>query len=125
MNDSGITIEGLKIWGSPIQPTFYDWAFNRKRGAEINKHWKLIPPDTDILITHGPPFQILDKTTSECHVGCDMLLNKINQIKPKLHVFGHIHEGYGMIQKNETIFVNASSVNIRYQLVNAPIVLEI
>lgn len=125
LNDSGVEIEGLKIWGSPVQPAFLDWAFNRKKGAEINKHWKLIPKDTNILITHGPPFGILDRTTSNYNAGCEMLLKKVNQIEPKLHVFGHIHEGYGMVEKGKTIFANASSVNVNYQLVNAPIVLEI
>lgn len=125
LNDSGIEIEGFKIWGSPVQPEFCDWAFNRKKGADINKHWELIPKDTDILITHGTPFGILDRTASNYNAGCEMLLKKVNQIKPKLHIFGHIHEGYGMIEKDTTIFVNASSANLRYQLVNAPIVLEI
>ncbi|AWG21653.1 metallophosphoesterase [Flavobacterium faecale] len=125
LNDSGVEIEGLKIWGSPVQPTFLDWAFNRQKGAEINKHWKLIPEDTDILITHGPPFGILDRTNSNYNAGCEMLLKKVDQIKPKLHVFGHIHEGYGMVEKDKTIFVNASSVNLNYQLVNAPIILEL
>ncbi len=60
LNDSGISIEGIKIWGSPVQPEFFDWAFNRKRGAEIQTHWKLIPDDTDILLTHGPAFGLLD-----------------------------------------------------------------
>lgn len=125
LNDSGVEIEGLKIWGSPVQPTFLDWAFNRKKGKEINKHWKIIPNDTDILITHGPPFGILDRTTSNYNAGCEMLLKKVNEIKPKLHVFGHIHEGYGMVKKGKTIFVNASSVNINYQLVNSPVVLDL
>ncbi|MEC5165138.1 Icc-related predicted phosphoesterase [Flavobacterium sp. PL11] len=125
LNDSGIEIEGLKIWGSPIQPTFYDWAFNRKRGPEINKHWKLIPKDTDILITHGPPLGILDKTASDYNAGCEILLKKVDQIKPKLHVFGHIHEDYGMIKKGKTIFANASLLNLKYQMVNAPIIIEI
>lgn len=125
LNDTGIEIEGFKIWGSPVQIEFCEWAFNRKKGADINKHWKLIPKNTDILITHGPPFGILDRTNSNYNAGCEMLLKKVNLIKPKLHVFGHIHEGYGMIEKEKIIFANASSVNINYQLVNAPIVLEI
>ncbi len=124
LNDLGVEIEGFKIWGSPVQPAFCDWAFNRKTGAEINKHWELIPKDTDILITHGPPFGILDQTDSNYNAGCEMLLKKVNQIKPKIHVFGHIHEGYGMIEKGKTIFANASSVNSNYQMVNAPIVLN-
>tara|TARA_Y100000296_G_C5174834_1_gene259491 strand:- start:2061 stop:2591 length:531 start_codon:yes stop_codon:yes gene_type:complete len=56
LNDSSITIDGIKFWGSPIQPWFHDWAFNRKRGNEIRKHWELIPTNTDVLLTHGPPF---------------------------------------------------------------------
>ena len=56
LNDSSIIIDGIKFWGSPIQPWFHDWAFNRKRGNEIRKHWELIPTNTDVLLTHGPPF---------------------------------------------------------------------
>ena len=83
LNDSGVEIEGFKIWGSPIQPTFFDWAFNRDRGEDINKHWQLIPANTDILITHGPPFGILDKTIRGENVGCEMLIKKINlNLKP-------------------------------------------
>jgi predicted phosphodiesterase len=55
LNDSGITIDGINFWGSPVQPRFFDWAFNRDRGAEIDRHWQLIPPDVDVLLTHGPP----------------------------------------------------------------------
>jgi Icc-related predicted phosphoesterase len=124
LNDSGVTINGINIWGSPVQPEFFDWAFNRQRGAAIKKHWDLIPADTDILITHGPAFGKLDRTTSGLNVGCDDLLTVIEKVKPKLHVCGHIHEGYG-IQKNEnSTFVNASVLNERYQMVNEPIVLD-
>jgi predicted phosphodiesterase len=49
LNDSGIEIDGIKFWGSPIQPEFFDWAFNRKRGESIKKHWDLIPNDTDAI----------------------------------------------------------------------------
>ena len=96
LNDSGIEIEGFKIWGSPVQIEFCDWAFNRKKGADINKHWKLIPANTDILITHSPPFGILDRTNSNDNAGCEMLLKKVNLIKPKLHVFGQ-HFATGII----------------------------
>lgn len=125
LNDSGVCIEGFTIWGSPIQPTFFDWAFNRERGDEIDRHWQLIPKNVDILITHGPPFGILDKTIRGQAVGCEMLLKKINEIKPKLHVFGHIHEGYGLLDKENTTFVNASVLNLRYSYKNQPIDLEI
>ncbi len=122
LNDSGITVEGIKIWGSPVQPWFYDWAFNRKRGKEIKKHWDLIPADTDILITHGPPFQILDKTKSGEYVGCEDLLYRVTETSIRVHAFGHIHEAYGEIKKEETTFINASVLDERYNLCHEPIV---
>jgi Icc-related predicted phosphoesterase len=126
LNDSGIEIEGFKIWGSPVQPWFYDWAFNRQRGEDIRKHWELIPTDTDILITHGPPYGILDETARGELVGCADLLEVIQQrVKPRLHVFGHIHEGYGKTTIGETLFVNPSMVNLQYRPVNQAIVVEL
>lgn len=121
LEDTAITIEGLKIWGSPYTPWFYDWAFNRHRGAEIQPHWDKIPPDTDILITHGPPAGILDNTFRNEPVGCHDLMKVIQQVKPRFHLFGHIHEGYGMVGKDGTTFINASVLNVQYQLVNAPV----
>lgn len=123
--DSGITINGVNIWGSPITPFFFNWAFNRKRGSEIRQHWNLIPPDTDVLITHGPPVGILDFTQNGQHAGCEDLLVKIEEVKPKVHIFGHIHEGYGDININDTRFINASVLNEQYALVNQPIVFEL
>lgn len=116
LNDSGTEVGGLKIWGSPIQPWFYDWAFNRQRGADIKKHWDMIPEDTDILITHGPPHGILDKCESGDVVGCEDLMARVLEVNPKLHVFGHIHEAHGMEQRGKTTFVNASVLNLKYML---------
>ena len=122
--NSSVEIDGIKIWGSPYTPTFFNWAFNLDRGKVIAKIWKQIPTDTDILVTHGPPFGILDKTISGLNVGCEELLKKVNQIKPKYHLFGHIHENYG-IQRNEfTTFMNGSVLNERYEMVNEVIVFE-
>ncbi len=120
LNDSGLKIEGIRIWGSPITPFFYNWAFNRHRGEAIRKHWDLIPSDTDILITHGPAYQILDLNFMGMHVGCEDLRQTIRTIKPLLHLCGHIHEGYGRHQEDETLFLNASLVNLQYRLSNAP-----
>ena len=125
LNDSGMQIEGINFWGSPIQPYFYNWAFNRQRGEEIKKHWDLIPLDTDVLITHGPPYGILDKTKRGEIAGCEELLKKIQKVKPKIHAFGHIHEGYGMIKRNKTVFINASNLNFRYQYTNLPVEWEL
>jgi Icc-related predicted phosphoesterase len=127
LNDSGIKVMGLNIWGSPIQPAFNDWAFNRKRGTDINKHWELIPENTDVLITHGPPRYILDRVEPRFemynevpNVGCDDLANRIEQIKPKLVVFGHIHEGYGKVIKDGITYINASSLTSYYTPINPP-----
>lgn len=121
---------GLKFWGSPIQPWFHDWAFNRWRGSltegSIKKHWDMIPDDTDVLITHGPPKGFGDRPFGrEKPVGCDDLLAAVLRIKPKLHVFGHIHGGYGFDVFNGTIFLNASSVDEAYKPVNSPVVFDI
>lgn len=124
LNDSGIEIEGLKIWGSPVQPWFYNWAFNRQRGADIQKHWNLIPDDTALLITHGPPLGILDATDRGEAVGCKDLLGKTLAVKPRFHVFGHIHEAYGRTKKDGIEFINASVLNLQYQMVNEAMILE-
>ncbi len=114
LNDSGLDIDGIKFWGSPIQPWFHDWAFNRTRGVEIKRHWDLIPTDTDVLITHGPPFGILDLCFHGERVGCNDLLEAVMKIKPKIHAFGHIHEGHGTLKIDNTLFVNACNLDEKY-----------
>lgn len=125
LNNSHTIIKGVKIWGSPITPWFFNWAFNRHRGEPIKTYWDLIPADTDILITHGPVFRALDKTTSGEHVGCKDLFNKLQEVKPKIHICGHIHEAYGTTDKAGIKFINASVVNDQYDLVNSPIEFEL
>lgn len=125
LNDSGVIINGIKIWGSPITPTFFNWAFNRDRGADIAHHWEMIPADTQVLITHGPPYQILDTVMDGTPVGCEDLLKTINQMKIKAHVFGHIHEGYGKCEIGEATFINASVLDENYIMSNAPVIFEI
>jgi Icc-related predicted phosphoesterase len=133
--DSGTEFEGIKIWGSPWTKTFEGMnpkckAFTFDSEEELEEKWALIPNDIDILITHSPPYDILDEVDSQqhCtsyHVGSRSLLKRVCEIKPKLHVFGHVHEGYGDIiaeWKNiPTAFVNASHVNEYYEPVNKPI----
>lgn len=125
LNDSGVTLRGVHIWGSPVQPYYYGWAFNRKRGPEIERHWQAIPSDTDILITHGPPHGILDRNLLEQSVGCEDLKRHVNRVKPRFHVFGHIHESHGQKEIDGTTFVNASIMNEDYQLVHHPFVVEL
>jgi Icc-related predicted phosphoesterase len=120
LNDSGITIEGISFWGSPITPEFHNMAYNRKRGVDIAKHWELIPSDTDVLITHGPAYGILDTTFQNLNVGCVSLLTKIEQINPLYHIFGHIHEGFGLTEREGTTFINTSSVDFGYKIRKLP-----
>jgi Icc-related predicted phosphoesterase len=125
LQDSGITINGIHIWGSPVTPWFYDWAFNRQRGADISKHWNLIPPDTNLLITHGPAFGVLDTVINGSHVGDKDLLKKIEIVKPAAHVCGHVHESYGRLMRGSTRFINACVLNEHYELVNPPVVFDL
>jgi predicted phosphohydrolase len=125
LQDSGININGIKFWGSPWQPFFCNWAFNLPRGAPLAQVWAKIPTDTDVLITHGPPYGILDQVPGGEHVGCEELLKALRRIRPRTHIFGHIHEGYGVLKQEGTIFVNASVCNERYRPVNAPIVIDV
>ena len=124
--DNFVIVEGLKIYGSPWQPRFFDWAFNVDRGEKIAQKWQMIPDDIDVLITHGPPYGILDEVPYRHeHVGCEELLPVVKRIKPRAHIFGHIHAGYGMIEQHGIKFVNASICNEAYQPVNAPIVFDL
>lgn len=116
LQDEEVTIDGLRFYGSPWQPWFYDWAFNLKRGSEIAKKWDQIPSGIDVLITHGPPWGILDQIPNGDHVGCEDLRDRVFFLKPQLHVFGHIHGGYGERAQDGTIFVNASIRGERYNL---------
>lgn len=121
LNDTETEVEGIRIWGSPVTPWFHNWAFNRKRGAQIRTHWNKIPVNTDIIMTHGPVYGVLDQTKEETHTGCMDLLQTVETIKPKVHLCGHIHEGYGNVKRKGITFINASLLNETYELLNAPI----
>jgi Icc-related predicted phosphoesterase len=126
LNDSGIELLGYKIYGSPIQPEFCNWAFNRYRGPQIRRYWDAIPDDTQILVTHGPPALIGDKCPDGFRAGCQDLFERVVQLKDlELHVFGHIHGGYGITHFDGITFVNASTCDEQYKPVNKPIVIEV
>ena len=117
--------ESIKVWGSPWQPRFYNWAFNVDRGEALKAKWDLIPSGIDILITHGPPFGILDKVIGRSeNLGCEELIKKIKEIKPKIHVFGHIHSGYGYFFDGDTHYINASVLDERYDQNYQPLSIE-
>lgn len=126
LEDQLIEIYGLKIYGSPWQPEFCKWAFNLPRGAPCLEKWNQIPENVDILITHTPPLGHGDLCCSGVRAGCVELLNSVQtRIKPKYHVFGHIHEGYGISSDSKIIYINASTCDINYLPNNPPIVFDI
>jgi Icc-related predicted phosphoesterase len=116
------------IYGTPWQPWFYDWAFNLPKGGPgLMSKWEAIPSDTDILITHGPPQEILDVSGppyNEPLLGCALLRERVDEIKPKIHVFGHIHGSYGYKFLNGTHFFNASILNEDYKYINKPVTFD-
>jgi Icc-related predicted phosphoesterase len=124
LQDNSIIIDGIKIYGSPWQPRFHNWAFNVNRGWDIAQKWERIPQDTDILITHGPLLGILDITNISERVGCEDLYNRVMEIKPKVHAFGHIHSSYGMKEMDGMTFINASNLGEDYLYQNDPITLD-
>ncbi len=129
LNDSGIEWSGLKFWGSPITPRFYNWSFMRDPGESINAHWRLIPDDTDVLITHGPPYRIMDVVLRADgqgeHAGCPSLLARVKDISPKAHIFGHIHECHGTLQQDGVTYYNVSTMNEHYKRTHLPVVIDI
>jgi Icc-related predicted phosphoesterase len=141
LQDKGISIDGLSIYGSPWQPEFMHWAFNVPRG-ELAKYWDQIPNLLDVLITHGPPYGILDQRVpagmrrlapwedeepfaGSDPIGCEELLAAVQRTKPRVHVFGHIHCGYGTTQNEHTTFYNASICNENYEPVNKPWMIDL
>jgi Icc-related predicted phosphoesterase len=108
LQDETFEYGGFKFYGTPWVPDLYGWAYYQEEEILANK-WEQIPLDTDILITHTPPYQLLDNSSySTRHLGCLHLAERVKTVRPKVHCFGHIHAGYGKKERNGTIFVNAS-----------------
>lgn len=126
LQDEMVEIEGAKFYGSPWQPWFHNWAFNLPRkGPELQRRWEQIPTGVDVLITHGPPYGILDQTQSGEHVGCELLRKELHRIRPKVHVFGHIHEAYGQHYEDGIQYVNAAMCDLSYKATQLPIVIDL
>jgi Icc-related predicted phosphoesterase len=110
---SGATTKsGLKFWGAPYTPRFYDWAFMETRGSDRLKGiWSMIPEGLDVLVTHGPPAGILDRTRMDEEIGCYDLLNALNGLKqpPRIHAFGHCHGSRGVKLIHNTLYINAAT----------------
>lgn len=131
--DKSVTLEGLNFYGSPHTKEFGGWAYPYYNKTEAEKIWSKIPDDTDILVTHQPPYKIRDGVPYRLGreglyvpsldlegdpQGCEVLLEKIKSVKPIIHSFGHIHEGAGYTQIGETLFINASICTAQYKPTN-------
>jgi predicted phosphohydrolase len=156
LEDTGVILDGVSFYGSPVQPEFCGWAFNVRRGAAIKKYWDQIPNNVQVLITHGPPYGYGDQTRrGDDHLGCEDLFDAVKRVKPAVHIFGHIHGGYGAHEgiehfeyeplvggpppadeiisvpqivipnRRTTRFLNASIMNEAYKITNAPIVYDL
>ncbi len=125
LKDSSVIIEGKIFFGAPWQPEFCSWAFNLPRGEALAEKWALIPDKVDVLITHGPVQGILDLCPDGCKVGCEELYKRVMQVRPEIHVCGHIHNSYGIKHFMGITFVNASICDEMYMPINKPIIIEI
>lgn len=127
LEDEAAEIEGLLWYASPRTPWFYNWAFNVHRGGPIRAWWERIPQNTNLLVTHGPPFGIGDQVTpAGVHLGCEELRERLSHLPDlRAHIFGHIHGGYSTTVLDGVGYINASICDEEYRPVHAPIVLEI
>lgn len=125
LQDTAVEVCGYRIYGSPQQPAFSDWAFNLPRGLPLRKVWERIPPGTDILMTHSPPYGILDRCLSGYHAGCRDLLDAIEQRDVPVSLFGHIHEGYCVKRHGATLFINASTCTVGHRPSNPLVVFDL
>ncbi len=127
LEDEASEIEGVRFYGSPWTPEFFDWAFMLPRGEPLRRKWEKIPEGVDVLITHGPPHGILDMTVRGEAAGCEALAERVAELGPRLHVFGHIHEGYGTqdAPDGRTRFMNASICTFDYRPKNVAMVFDL
>ena len=127
MQDRGVELFGLKIYGTPWQPRFFDWAFNLDE-PDLEIKFKQIPEGTDVVVCHGPPLDFGDlapRPSGGEHVGSRSLRDRLLAIRPRLCVFGHIHEGRGVYHQDGMVLANVSVVNYRYEMVYTPMVFQI
>ncbi len=125
LKEKGINLNGIKFWGSPVTPGDGTWAFNRKQIQEIDAHWEQIPKDTQVLISHTPPYKIKDVLNNGKHIGCASLLKTIKNREIEFHIFGHVHDSYGITTVSGTKFINASCLDNKYRYLHPPLDLVI
>jgi len=125
LEDEAIEIGGINFYGTPVNLEFCNWAFNRTEES-LARYFEAIPDNTDVLITHNPPYGILDEVNNDgINLGSPSLIDNINRANPLIATFGHIHSSHGTKKIGETLFINASNLDEDYQVAYEPIVIEI
>ncbi|MEM7408327.1 MAG: metallophosphatase domain-containing protein [Pseudomonadota bacterium] len=115
---------GVCFYGAPWVPLLTRHAFYAD-DSELRNRWARIPQETNVLITHIPPYSVMDRSSRGMELGCRHLAEAVQRVKPVVHCFGHVHHSAGVVQGSDTLFVNASSVNSQLEVVHAPVVLEL
>lgn len=126
LEDDLLEVDGIRIYGSPWTPRFHNWAFMDDID-NLARLWSMIPEGLDLLVTHGPPYSVLDETILGKSVGCVALLDRLRTMfaPPRVHAFGHIHESYGDVNLYKTRFINAAICDENYRITNAPVVIDL
>lgn len=119
-----VEVAGVKIFASPYTPEFRDWGFQILPG-EGKERWSVIPDDVDVVLTHGPPRGVCDKTVTGFSAGCPDLKDALERTKPALCVFGHIHEAHGVDRLGSTLCCNVAMVNVSNHLANKPTLVDL
>jgi predicted phosphohydrolase len=122
--DGGADVAGLRIWGSPFAVTYGDWAF-MEEDAPLSERFAGIPQGLDVLLVHGPPFGVLDHARRGVATGSHALRRAVLRARPRLGIFGHIHEAHGEAMLGATRCLNVSLVDERYVVRHAPTVIEV
>lgn len=125
LENSGVTIQGVKFWGISHTQNNGQWAFNLDNCLKTSNPWNEIPSNTNVLITHSPPYKINDLLKNGEHIGNASLYTALNKININFHIFGHVHDAYGITQLNNTQFINASSIDNKHQHFNEPLSITI
>jgi Icc-related predicted phosphoesterase len=126
LQDAGITLDGIKFWGSPYTPAFCDWGFQLYGRESARQKWESIPDDVNVLVTHGPPRGILDYVPRDNkHAGCPELFDRVVEIEPKIHIFGHLHFNGGQSAVfGNTRFYNVAVCDEEYKPINKIHIIE-
>lgn len=130
LEDEKFVYKGVRFYFSPWVPVIGLWAFEYPSDDAAREIWSKIPNNTDVLVTHGPPSDVgtldwADNAYVKGPIGCPILGEAVKRVKPKCHIFGHIHEGYGSVEKRGTTFLNVSSLKRDYVTINPPVVFDI